>query len=226
MNKKVKILLSVIIVSLSVFIILSKGQSKNSKIKYVPMQVIATEINSNNYLEKRRVTLNFEIENIIELNQKITEIESLKDKKEWFIAYKKIIDKYSYIIESPETIYDYFTEEELNLLFHVVQAEIGDEYSFEQKVNVCSVIFNRLEHERFPNTLSEILVYDQFSPIADGRYKEVEVSEDTILSCEYAFMIEDPTNGCLFFDSNNTLDYKFIFNDSAHNFYKYWEENE
>ena len=116
-----------------------------------------------------------------------------------------------------------FSEDELDLLFRVVQAEVGDEYSFEPKVNVASVIFNRLEHERFPDTLSEILVYNQFSPISDGRYKEIEVSEDTILACEYAFQAEDITNGCLFFDSNNTLNYQFVFNDSAHNFYKYRE---
>lgn len=84
---------------------------------------------------------------------------------------------------------------------------------------MASVIFNRLEHEKFPDDLSEILVYDQFSPISNGRYKEVEVSEDTILACEYAFEIEDTTDGCLFFDSNNTLNYRFVFNDKAHNFY-------
>ncbi len=169
--------------------------------------------------------MKFEIDNAIEeMNYEMTEIETITDKKEWFIAYKNIIDEYSYILDPPETIYDYFTEDELDLLFHVVQAEIGDEYSFEQKCNVASVIFNRLEHERFPNTLSEILVYDQFSPIADGRYKKVEVSENTILACEYTFMIEDTTNGCLFFDSNNTLNYQLVFNDSAHNFYKYREE--
>ena len=103
-------------------------------------------------------TINFEIDKAIEeMNQKMMEIEFITDKKEWFIAYKNIVDEYSYIIDPPETIYDCFTEEELDLLFHVVQAEIGDEYSFAPKVNVASVIFNRLEHERFPNTLSEIL---------------------------------------------------------------------
>lgn len=100
----------------------------------------------------------------------MAEIESIEDKKEWFIAYKSIIEEYSYIIDPPETIYEYFTEEELDLLFHVVQAEIGDEcYSFEQKANVASVVFNRLYHEKFPDALSEILVYDQFSPISNGR---------------------------------------------------------
>lgn len=170
--------------------------------------------------------MKFEIDNAIEeMNQKMAEIESIEDKKEWFIAYKSIIEEYSYIIDPPETIYEYFTEEELDLLFHVVQAEIGDEcYSFEQKVNVASVVFNRLYHEKFPDALSEILVYDQFSPISNGRYKEVEVSEDTILACEYAFEIEDTTDGCLFFDSNNALNYQFVFDDGAHNFYKYRED--
>ena len=167
--------------------------------------------------------MKFEIDAAIEeMNQKMDDIESVEDKKEWFIAYKSIIDEYSYIIDSPETIYDCFSEEELDLLFHVVQAEIGDEcYSFDQKVNVASVIFNRLDHERFPDTLSEILTPDQFQPISNGRYKTIEVSEDTILACEYVFAIEDTTDGCLFFDSNNTLNYQFVFNDNAHNFYRY-----
>lgn len=161
---------------------------------------------------------------IDKMNQKMEEIKSIEDKKEWFIAYKSIVEEYSYIIDPPETIYDYFSKEELDLLFYVVQAEVGDEYSFESKVNVANVIFNRFYHERFPDTLSDILVCDQFSSIADGRYREVEVTEDTILACEYAFILDDTTDGCLFFDSNNTLNYQFVFNDSAHNFYKYREE--
>lgn len=227
MNIKIKILLSVMIVSLSVLVVPLKGHSENIKTESVAVQetAIFTGISAENFVIEQPVSINFEIDNAIEeMNYEMTEIETITDKKEWFIAYKNIIDEYSYILDPPETIYDYFTEDELDLLFHVVQAEIGDEYSFEQKCNVASVIFNRLEHERFPNTLSEVLVYDQFSPIADGRYKKVEVSENTILACEYTFMIEDTTNGCLFFDSNNTLNYQLVFNDSAHNFYKYREE--
>lgn len=227
MNRKIKIMLSVVIVSLSALVVPLKRHSKNIKTESVAVQVAAkpTEINIENFIEEQPVSINFEIDKAIEeMNQKMAEIESIEDKKEWFISYKNIIDEYSYIIDPPETIYDCFTEKELDLLFRVVQAEVGDEYSFEQKVNVASVIFNRLEHEKFPDTLLEILVCDQFSPIADGRYKKVEVSENTILACEYTFMIEDTTNGCLFFDSNNTLKYQFVFNDSAHNFYKYRED--
>lgn len=228
MNIKIKILLSVMIVSLGALVVPLEGHSENSKTESmeVQMAVKSTEMSLENFVIEQPVSINFEIDNAIEeMNQKMAEIESIEDKKEWFIAYKSIIEEYSYIIDPPETIYEYFTEEELDLLFHVVQAEIGDEcYSFEQKVNVASVVFNRLYHEKFPDALSEILVYDQFSPISNGRYKEVEVSEDTILACEYAFEIEDTTDGCLFFDSNNTLNYQFVFDDGAHNFYKYREE--
>ncbi len=156
---------------------------------------------------------------IIEMDKEMQSIDSISDKKEYFIAYKEIVDKYSYILDPPETIYDYFTEDELDMFFHVVQAEIGDEYSFEQKCNVASVILNRIDHYKFSNEMFEILTPDQFETIRNGSYRNVEVSEDTILACEYVFMFGDTTNGALFFDSNNTLNYKFLASDGAHNFY-------
>lgn len=106
------------------------------------------------------------------------------------------------------------------MLFKVVQAEIGDEYTFEQKCNVASVIFNRLENDKFEDEMFKILTSDQFTTIENGRYKNVKVSDDTMLACEYVFIFGDTTNGCLFFDSNGMLKYKFEMNDGAHNFYK------
>lgn len=169
--------------------------------------------------ESNKIKNNFDAA-IEGMNHEMAEIESIEDKEKWFIAYKNIIEKYSYVLDPPESIYDYYSDEELDLLFRVVQAEIGDGYSFEQKCNVTSVIFNRIEDNRFPNSILEVLTPDQFATISNGRYKKVEVSETTILACEYVFMIEDTTNGCLFFDSNNALRYEFVFNDGAHNFYK------
>lgn len=223
MNKK-KSLILLLLLTVCFCVPFLLKDDKNKKLQIQKVEVLNKKnIGTQPVIKVKELKGKYDI-TIKEMNQKMAEIKSIEDKKEWFVTYKNIIDEYSYILDSPETIYDYFTEDELDLLFHVVQAEIGDEYSFEQKCNVASVIFNRLEHERFPNTLSEILVCDQFSPIADGRYKKVEVSENTILACEYAFMIQDTTNGCLFFDSNNALNYQFVFNDSAHNFYKYREE--
>ena len=169
--------------------------------------------------------LNNEVDAAIEnMNVEMAEIESIENKKEWFIAYKEIVDRYSYILDPPEGIYDYYTDEELDMFFRVVQAEIGDEYTFEQKCNVASVILNRIEHYKFSDEMLEILTPQQFETVKNGSYKNVKVSEDTILACEYVFMIEDTTDGCLFFDSSKALNYEFVFNDGTHNFYKLKQE--
>ena len=68
--------------------------------------------------------------------------------------------------------------------------------------------------------MSEILIPSQFSTISNGSIHKVAVDETTILACEYVFMFGDTTGGALFFDSNGALNYKFVFNDGAHNFYK------
>lgn len=165
-----------------------------------------------------------------EVQERIREIDDIKDKQEWFISYKEIINEYKEWIDPPETIYDVFSEEELRIFFGVVQAEIGDEWTFIQKVNVANVILNRLYSNQLDfakqDTLTKVLTADQFCTIRNGRYKKVEVSEITILACEYAFMIEDTTDGALFFDNNGVLEsnYEKMFNDEAHNFYKIREE--
>lgn len=155
-----------------------------------------------------------------EYNAKLTSLNSMNlSKEEWFKEYKILIEEYSHIINKPQTIYDKFTQSELDLLFRVVQAEIGSEYSFEQKCNVVSVIYNRLSSELFGNKINDILVGHQFSTISNGAIYRVTVDEKTILACEYVYLFKDTTNGALFFDSNGTLNYRFIFNDGAHNFY-------
>ncbi len=85
-----------------------------------------------------------------------------------------IIQDYSDAFDPPETIYDYYTDEELALFFRVVQAEVGDEYTFEQKANVASVIINRLNHNQFGESMFEVLTPDQFETIHNKRYKKSE----------------------------------------------------
>lgn len=212
------ILLALMLVSLVTPILVKEAERQEPEIKEVPLVFVTAkpetqevEIVETKSLEK------MSMDNFYDEMESLSDI---TDKREWFIKYKAITEKYADIIDPPESIYDCFKEEELDLLFKVVQAEIGDSEDFIQKVNVASVIFNRLEHERFPDTLEEILVHDQFSSISDGRYEEVTVTEDTILSCEYSFMIREIENDVLFFDSNNSLNYKFTFNDGMHNFYQ------
>ena len=154
------------------------------------------------------------------MNEEMAIIDNIENKEKWFKEYKEIVNKYSYILDPPETIYDYFDEDELDLLFRVVHAKVGDEWDFEEKVNVTNVILNRLSSEVFPDTIFEVLTEDQFCTIKNGSYLN-EPSEKTIAACEYAFMFIDTTNDALFFDNNGVLEkyYKKVHKDDAHNFY-------
>ena len=217
MKRLVALLILIFMVFSSTLPFLIKNDSDNIEIEEITQEtkprIIVIEI------------VKSDVEIATENAQKeLEEINNISDKKEWFVAYKSIIDKYSYILDPPETIYDYYTDEELDMFFRVVQAEIGDEYTFEQKCNVASVILNRIEHYKFSDEMLEILTPQQFETVKNGSYKNVKVSEDTILACEYAFEIEDTTDGCLFFDSNKALNYEFVFNDGTHNFYKLKQE--
>lgn len=151
-------------------------------------------------------------------------IEPLKDsnKHAWFTFYKQVIKNYADILDPPETIYDVFSDEELNLLFRVVHAEIGDEWSFEQKVNVANVIFNRVESDYFGDSLTTVLIPGQFSTISNGAYHNIP-SEKTIAACEYAYEIGIGNDNELYFDSNGALakysKLEWVRNDGAHNYY-------
>lgn len=155
------------------------------------------------------------------------------DLKQWYVEYKQLISSYSYFVDPPETIYEYYSYEELQLLYQIVEAEVTGsilpcgEASFESKVNVASVILNRVKSDEFKNTISEVITEkNQFSTYKNGRYSRVSVTEDTAIACEFAFEICDTTNGALYFDStngNSWADKKkdYIFTDSAgHAFYK------
>lgn len=166
-------------------------------------------------------TINNKIDAAIqEMNWDMQRISRIEDKYTWYVLYKSILTKYKDVLDIPETIYDYYTADELNLLFSVVQAEIGDEYSFDQKCNVASVILNRVKHDKFPNSINDVLNESQFTTIRNGSYKNVVVSDFTIAACEYVFEFGDTTGGALFFDSDGSLMYDRICFDGVHNFYK------
>lgn len=153
-----------------------------------------------------------------EVLERQKELESIDDNEERFIEYKKLIDEYSEWVDPPETIYDYYTEDEIYLMQKCVETETFQQ-DFDSKVNVASVILNRINNDDFSNNVSEIIVKGQF---AFGRE---DISEDTVLAIEYAFMFGDTTDGALYFHSNPKTDTfngaKFIFTDDAgHHFYK------
>lgn len=178
-------------------------------------------ISSNNHehITEEDISITTIRQNEFEEQLKLLDCSCTISREEWFKQYKSLTEKYS-DVSNELKIYENYSSEELDLLFRVVQAEIGSEYSFEQKCNVVSVIYNRIYDNRFGNTIKDILVKGQFSVINNGRINNVVVDENTVLACEYVFEFGDTTGGALFFDSNGKLKYEFLFNDGAHNFYK------
>lgn len=158
---------------------------------------------------------------IQKMQEELETINIIEDKEQWFIAYKALVRKYEEVIDPPLTIYDYYTDEEINLIQRVVETECYDQ-DFESKVNVASVVFNRIEdiNGRYGANVKEVVTAkNQF---AYGREK---ITESTILAVEYAFQIEDTTNGCVAFRSDKSpatwYGWEYVFTDLAgHHFYK------
>lgn len=73
-----------------------------------------------------------------------------------------------------------FTDEEIEILERIVEAECTD-CSIESKMNVASVIINRVISLDFPDDIKNVVFEDgQFSPISDKRYWKVEITDETI----------------------------------------------
>lgn len=196
------------------------------KASYKPISVINEDISIS---AKNENTVESVIPEIIEVDiytQKCEEllhkqeelnVENLNN-KDWFITYKNLIDEYSEWCDPPETIYDYYSEDEIYLMQRCIETE-AFECDFDSKCNVASVILNRIANEEYSNAVNEVVVPGQF---AFGRKI---ISEDTILALEYVFMIEDTTNGALYFHSNDKIkkfnDAAYMFTDDVgHHFYK------
>ena len=155
---------------------------------------------------------------IQEMQEKMSEIESIEDNKEWFLAYKDIVFEYAEWIDPPGTIFDYYTEDEVRLICRVVETETY-QCDFDSKVNIANVVLNRIESGEFGETVAVVSTSD--SLFAYGR---AVITEYTILAVMFAFEYKDTTNGATYFHSNKQTDTfcgkSYIFSDDAvHHFY-------
>ena len=142
-----------------------------------------------------------------------------KTRKEWFLEYKRLRQEYAEWLNLRPTLYDRFTAEEIYLMQRCVETECHDR-SFESKVNVACVIFNRIAHKGFPNNVTEVIMTKrQFA------YALTNINEETILALEYAFLFNELSPDILFFHSKEWTPtfcgaiYSFS-DDAVHHFYK------
>lgn len=71
---------------------------------------------------------------------------------------------------------------------------------------VAGVVLNRVADEHFPDSVTEVVMQKeggtyQFSPVANGTYQKVKVSEETREAVDRVLNGEDLTEGALYFAS-------------------------
>lgn len=127
-----------------------------------------------------------------------------------------------------------FPPSELEVLYRIVEAEAGAEDE-EGKLLVANVVINRVNNDKFPDTISGVVFQrekgvTQFSPVSNGRYYCVEISEETIKAVERALRGEDISGGALYFAARKYADSErmkwfdenltFLFEHGGHEFFR------
>lgn len=140
------------------------------------------------------------------------------------VGYSVLEQKYVY----------WLSEEDLETLLRIVEAEAGNEDE-EGKLLVANVVLNRVNSEVFPDTVSGVVFQrekgvSQFSPVANGSFYRVKISEGTVNAVERALTGEDISQGALYFvarkyaDSNKVKwfdnNLTFLFKHGGHEFFK------
>lgn len=166
-------------------------------------------IRNNNELRK---LLNDSAQYDIELISYIKEY----DKELYYELYINILNKYN--LNIPNNLYDDFSENEILYMQKCIETETY-QCGFDAKVNVASVILNRIEHESFPNNAVDVVT----SP-KQFCYTRNNISQDTITALEYAYLFNGDFEDAIYFQSSG---YKETFNgaeyvgtDGYHWFYK------
>lgn len=94
-------------------------------------------------------------------------------------------------------------DESKEILCRIVEAEAGNEDE-KGRMLVANVVMNRVESSRFPNTVKGVVFQKsgglyQFSPVANGRYYRVNVSEETRKAVDKVLRGKDDSRGALYF---------------------------
>lgn len=96
----------------------------------------------------------------------------------------------------------------------IVEAEAGDQ-DLEGRILVANVILNRVHSKHFPDTIKGVVFANragryQFSPVSNGRYYRVTVSDKTKRAVKQALAGKDISKGALYFMCRSASDPKNV----------------
>lgn len=142
---------------------------------------------------------------------------------------QRIVD---YGVLEREFLYE-INEADYDALLRIVEAEAGNEDET-GKLLVANVVLNRVSNDKFPDTIEDVILQQkngttQFSPVANGRFYTVEVSEETVEAVNRALCGEDVSQGALYFAARKYADPEkmkwfdtylhFLFEYGGHEFF-------
>lgn len=122
----------------------------------------------------------------------------------------------SALLMAPECYAKDYTEEEL--LERVVEAEAGNQ-DLTGKRLVAAVIYNRVESEKFPDSIIDVLrAPHQFSTVWNGSVDKVEVSAETRRAV--TLELSDRTDPEILYFNNGKVSGKYAYTYMNHRFGK------
>lgn len=161
---------------------------------------------------------------------------TLEDRTSFFSTMKEAA--------SGQRVVDYFvlerkpvmelSQEEYDTLLRIVEAEAGGEDAT-GRLLVANVVLNRVKSDKFPNTVKGVVFQreqgiSQFSPVRDGRFNAVTISQETRDAVECAIYGEDVSKGALYFAARSFADPErmkwfdahltLLFSHGGHEFFK------
>lgn len=132
-----------------------------------------------------------------------------------------------------EKCYELSKEDYTNLL-RIVEAEATGE-DLKGRILVANVVMNRVKSHKFPDSVTQVIMQRsngnvQFSPVADGRFYRVSVSEKTKEAVDRVIYGTDYSDGAMYFVSAKRADagkyawfksrLTYLFTHGGHEFYK------
>ncbi len=166
--------------------------------------------------------------------QYVVEISKSMRSEQRILTYDVMEKKYVEVEETTDASQVLaFSEEDYNNLLRIVEAEAGGEDE-KGKILVANVVLNRVKDEDFPDSITGVIFQKengvtQFSPVSNGRFWKVSVSEETVEAVNKALEGEDYSQGALYFaarkyaDSDNMRWFdeslEFLFEHGGHEFF-------
>ncbi len=90
------------------------------------------------------------------------------------------------------------TDEQLNLLSKLIAAEARGE-SYEGQVAVAAVVLNRVQDERFPNSIEGVIYQKNAFSVVKNGYIYENATEESYKAAKDALYGNDPTNNAIYF---------------------------